>query len=87
MTASGWVKSTTASAPARHQYVERVARVEPGDQLGVRRGLDRAAHLRADLSQRTQHPDLQRLAHGPNLVPRPLLDGWHEPGVTDSGAG
>ena len=47
------------------QVVQRVVGVDPRDQLGVGRLVDRSAHLGPDLAQRSEHPDLQqRLAHG-----------------------
>ena len=55
ITASGWVKSTTAWASAVDQRVELVVDVELRHQLEVLGGLDRAAHLAADLALRAEH--------------------------------
>ena len=64
MTTSGWVKSTTASAPDVDQLVDRVVLRRRGHQLEVGRRLDRPAHLGPDLALRAQDPDLDRVAHG-----------------------
>ena len=57
ITTSGWVKSTTASAPGRDQLLEVVAGVDRGHQLDVVGRLDRPADLRADLAAGAQHAD------------------------------
>ena len=59
ITTSGWVKSTTASAPASTSVVDaRRPTSTCGHQLEVLGGLDRRADLGADLAPRAQHADL-----------------------------
>ncbi len=57
ITASGWVKSTTASRAGLDQRLQRVVDVEGRHQLEVVGRVDRAAHLGADLALCTEHAD------------------------------
>ena len=68
ITTSGWVKSTTASAPASTRLLQLVVGVDARDELQVVGGLDRRAHLRADLAQRPEHTHLE--SHGPQASRR-----------------
>ena len=68
MTTSGWVKSTTASAPDSLSSPIGSSLVDAGHQLEVGRRLDGPAHRRADLALRPEDAHLDRVAHGPQPI-------------------
>ena len=63
MTTSGWVKSTTACAPALDDLVDVVVGVDRGHEVHVLRRLDGPADLLPDLAACPEDADLQLLAH------------------------
>ena len=71
ITASGWVKSTTACDAFVDERLQLVVDIDARDQLevtfGLRGLLDGIAHRAADLAQRAQHAHLE-CTHGANLA-------------------
>ena len=65
MTTSGWVKSTSTWAPGVGHAEQPVARVDHGDEIEVRRGVDGRADLLAHPSARAEDTNPDRLGHGP----------------------
>ena len=92
MTASGWVKSTTACAPASTRASSSSPTSSGRDQLEVVGGLDRAAHLGADLAPRASTPTRRTAVTRTNLpagdaltCARARLAGWSHGGADDPG--
>ena len=67
MTTSGWVKSTTASAPALSSPIGS-CRLDAGHQREVGAASTAAAHRHTDLALRPEDAHLDRVAHGPQPI-------------------